>query len=118
MSSTTLIERSWPTASGVSASGKVTASRPGSTRSASASDRQLAPGDLDGDVGQLDAGQVDLDDRPLRLAAVVDVDARREAAAAAAGVGRPPPGVTQQLVHLPSHAGEIREQVAFRHQSE
>ena len=36
-SSTSLIERSWPTASGVSVSGKVTVSRSGSTGSASGS---------------------------------------------------------------------------------
>ena len=183
-SSTSLIERSWPTASGVSVSGKVTVSRSGRTGSASGSgwlariassassgdsttsrtgapsitcarsapggwsrrvaqrqldpqhavlvgglgalgvdldlelddaaegaggdldllvdaalgllhrpfadDRQVAAADLDPDLAQVDAGEVDLDDRPLRIAAVVDVDVGREARAAPADVARRP----------------------------
>ena len=48
-----------------------------------AGDRHVAGADLDPDLGEGDAGEVDFDHRPLRLAAVVDVDVGREAGAAA-----------------------------------
>ena len=80
-----------------------------------ANDRQLPPADLDADLTQVDPGEVDFDHRPLRIAAVVDVDIGREAAGAAADVGGTAPGVPHHLVHLPPHAGEIRKQIALRH---
>ena len=58
-----------------------------------ADDRQLPPADLDPDLVELDPGQIDLDHRPLRIAAVVDVDVRRKAPAPADDVGGPRPGI-------------------------
>ena len=78
-----------------------------------ADDRQLAAADLDPDLVELDPGEVDLDHRPLRVAAVVDVDVGREAAGAAAHVAGAAPVDAEHLVHLAPHAGEIREQVAL-----
>ena len=81
-----------------------------------ADDRQLAPADLDPDRVELDPGEVDLDHRPLRIAAVVDVDVGREAGAAAAHVGGPAPGVaTEDLIDLAPHAGKVGEDIALRH---
>ena len=61
-----------------------------------ADDRQLAAADLDPDLVELDPGEVDLDHRPLRLAAVVDVDVGREAGRAPAHVGGPAPAVAER----------------------
>src|SRR5262249_58697186 len=78
-------------------------------RALAADDEGAAP-DLEVHGLELDPGQLDLDDGLLRsrLPAVVDVDARHErgrlAALAVAGLV---PEVAQQLIHLPTHAGEV-----------
>ena len=79
-----------------------------------AADHQLAARRSRGRcVSRLTPGELDLDDRPRWLAAVVDVDARREARLRAP---RPPaalaPDVAEQLVHLAAHALEVDQQVS------
>ncbi len=74
-----------------------------------ADDRQVAAADLDPDLAQLDPGEVDLDHRLLRIAAVVDVDVGREAAGAAADVATAAPGVPHHLIHLPPHTSKVGE---------
>jgi hypothetical protein len=82
-----------------------------------AGEDQLAAADLEVDVAGVDAGQVGAHDRARRVPDVVDVDRRREAAAAP---GRQPAveDVAEQLVHLAPHALEVGEQIAFRHKLE
>ena len=68
---TSLIERSWPTASGVSVSGKVTVSRSGRTGSASGSGSWLRIASLGvGDLDDLDLGGLDLVPPSMRLGRV------------------------------------------------
>jgi len=74
-----------------------------------AGDQQLAPADLEPDVLDVDAGQVGLDDRARRVVHVEDVHRRREAAAAE--TGRALEDVAEELVDLPAHALEVREQI-------
>ena len=76
-----------------------------------ARDHELAAADLERHVGRVDRGEIDLDDRARRVVRVVDVDARREAAAAQPAALE---GLAEQLVHLAPHALEVGEQVALR----
>ena len=86
----------------------------GRRREPLAAEDQLAPADLELELGRVDPGQVGAHDRPRRVADVVDVDGRDEAAA--------PPwreptveDVAEQLVHLTAHALEVGEEVALGH---
>jgi hypothetical protein len=78
-----------------------------------AGDDELAALDLERQLVGIDAGQLGLHHRAGRVALVEDVDLRREAAA----LGRGEPGavedVAEELVHLPAHALEVREEVAL-----
>ena len=82
-SSTSLIERSWPTASGVSVSGKVTVSRSGRTGSASGSgcvgaDRVLGvERRLDDFEDRRPLHQLPLMSRPIGTRRVVSAGSRR-----------------------------------------
>src|SRR5262249_20948335 len=87
----------------------------GLLQGAPADDRQLAPVDLDPDLGEVDPGEVDFDHGPLRVVDVVDVDVGREARGPAADVAGAAPGVAHHLVHLPAHPRKIGEEVALRH---
>ena len=89
----------------------------GLLQGAAADDRQLAAGDLDPDLGEVDAGEVDFDHGTLRVVDVIDVDVRREAGGPAAHVAGASPGIAHQLVHLQAHPREIGEKVALRHRS-
>src|SRR4051794_19733868 len=81
-------------------------------RLALAGDHDLAAADLDAHVVQVDAGEVRLHDRARRLAAVVDVDVRRE------GAPRREPGalehVAEELVDVAAHSLEVGEEIALR----
>ena len=77
-----------------------------------AGDQELAAPDLERRRPAMStAGEVGLDHRARRVVHVVDVHRRREAAAAQAG--RALEDVAEELVDLPPHALEVREQVAL-----
>ena len=88
----------------------------GLLRAALAGDQELAPADLEADLVDLHPGDVGLDDRPRRVARVVDVHARAEPAARAER--RAADDVAEQLVHLAPHALEVGEEVPLRHGTE
>ena len=87
----------------------------GVVRLALAGDHEHAPADLEIDVVERDAGEVDPDHRLGRVTAVVDVDAGAEGAP----VRRKPragPDVAEQLVDLAPHALEVGEGISrWRH---
>ena len=59
-------------------------------------------------------GQLGHHDRPRRLALVEDVDRGGEAAAVAGREDAAAEDVAEELVHLPPHPLEVREEVALR----
>ena len=55
-----------------------------------------------------------LDDRPLGIAAVIEIDLGRETGAV--GADQPAAGpIAEQLIHLPPHALEVGEQISLGH---
>ena len=90
----------------------------GLLQDAAADDRELPAGDLDPDLGEVDAGEVDFDHGTLRFIDVIDVDVGREARGPAADVAGASPGLVHQLVHLPAHPGKVGKEVALGHRRE
>src|SRR5947209_1576001 len=117
--------RSWPIASGVSVELDDATKRPvldldllidptvGLRRAPTSGDHQCAALDLELEVVAGDPGQRGGHHGPGRVVGVADVDRRGEPGSARGGERGTAEEVPEQLVDLPPHTLEVREQVAL-----